>query len=44
MAGGAVLTIAINLGDHQVRFPDLPEPLFALGEAGAPAAFAAWLR
>ena len=36
---GAMLTIAINLGDAAVTFPEEPgPPLFALGEGGAPAA------
>ncbi|GGO90040.1 malto-oligosyltrehalose trehalohydrolase [Stakelama pacifica] len=44
MADGAMLTIAINLGDAAVTFPEEPgAPLFALGEGGAPASFAAWL-
>ena len=44
MADGAELTIALNLGDKAVTFPEKAgQSLFARGEAGAPASFAAWL-
>ncbi|MFT3965249.1 MAG: malto-oligosyltrehalose trehalohydrolase [Sphingobium sp.] len=44
LGDGAVLTVAINLGRDAVSFPaDTGEPIFARGEAGAPASFAAWL-
>ncbi|WP_188054761.1 malto-oligosyltrehalose trehalohydrolase [Sphingosinithalassobacter sp. CS137] len=44
MADGAELALAVNLGEADARFPRLPsEPLFALGEPGAPRSFAAWL-
>lgn len=43
---GAELTIAVNLGAEAVSFGPLPEgpPLFALGAAGEPGSFAAWLE
>ncbi|BBC73442.1 malto-oligosyltrehalose trehalohydrolase [Altererythrobacter sp. B11] len=43
MGDGVQLNIAINIGEQAVPFPSAPQPLFALGEAGAPASFAAWL-
>lgn len=44
MADGWILTLALNIGDGKVTFPSHPEePFFALGDAGAPASFAAWL-
>ena len=43
MGDGATLTIAVNLGDGIVRFPAIDDPLFALGNAGAPGSFAAGL-
>jgi maltooligosyltrehalose trehalohydrolase len=43
MGDGAVLAIAINLGTEAVAFPGHGDPIFARGEAGAPASFAAWL-
>ncbi|MFN3817842.1 malto-oligosyltrehalose trehalohydrolase [Blastomonas sp.] len=43
MADGKTLTIAVNLGDGEVGFPPAGEPLYALGTAGAPGSFAAWL-
>ncbi len=46
MGGGAELTIFVNLGADKAAVPALPsaEPLFALGKAGAPGSFAAWLE
>jgi maltooligosyltrehalose trehalohydrolase len=44
MGDGATLTIALNLGDEPVSFPELPQPLFALGAPGAPASVAVWLQ
>ncbi|MCY0096926.1 malto-oligosyltrehalose trehalohydrolase [Hoeflea ulvae] len=45
MADGSTLTIALNLGDGWVKFPAPSGALlFALGEAGGPASFAAWLN
>ncbi len=43
LADGSRLTLAINLGDEAVSFPQGGEPLFTLGDPGAPASFAAWL-
>lgn len=44
MGDGATLSIAVNLGTTTVAFPDdAGEIVFAWGEAGAPASFAAWL-
>ncbi|MEM5471869.1 malto-oligosyltrehalose trehalohydrolase [Hoeflea sp. AS60] len=44
MADGSTLVIALNLGESAVTFPS-PDGviLFALGEAGEPASFAAWI-
>jgi maltooligosyltrehalose trehalohydrolase len=44
MGDGARLTIALNLGDSPVAFPDLPQPLFARGQAGASASVAVWVE
>lgn len=46
LADESVLTIFANLGDAPVDAPELPRsgPMFALGEGGAPGAFAAWLE
>ncbi|GGC25836.1 malto-oligosyltrehalose trehalohydrolase [Novosphingobium marinum] len=42
MDDGAVLSIALNLGDEPVQFPEpVGETVFALGEPGEPAAFRA---
>ncbi len=44
LSDGATLGIALNLGDAAVTFPDSEsQPLFALGEPGQPASFAAWI-
>jgi maltooligosyltrehalose trehalohydrolase len=44
MGDGAVLCIAINLGDEAVPFPaEGGEPLYALGDLGGPASAAVWL-
>lgn len=44
--GDRRLTIFTNLGIRPVQMPRLPasEPLFALGDGGAPGAFAAWIE
>ena len=42
--GDAVLTLAINLGDAAVAVAGEGDLLFATGEVGAPASFAAWLK
>ncbi|MCG7348058.1 malto-oligosyltrehalose trehalohydrolase [Sphingomonas sp. ACRSK] len=44
MGDGATLTIALNLGDTGVSFPELAQPLFAHGEPGAPASVAVWVE
>ena len=44
MGDGARLTIALNLGDSRVVFPDLANPLFARGEPGSPASVAVWME
>lgn len=44
MGDGATLTIALNLGDTPVSFPELAQPLFAHGEPGAPASVAVWVE
>jgi maltooligosyltrehalose trehalohydrolase len=44
MGDGAVLGIALNLGDAAVEFPPVADPLFALGKPGAPASFVAWIE
>ncbi|WNO53653.1 malto-oligosyltrehalose trehalohydrolase [Stakelama saccharophila] len=45
MADGAVLGLAVNLGDTPVSFPaSRGETLFTLRHPGAPASFAAWLE
>ena len=44
MADGATLSIALNLGDDDVLFPQAAgDMLFRLGETGKPGSFAAWL-
>ena len=44
MADGAVLCVAINLGERQVSFPETEgEVLFEMGQPGAPASFRATL-
>ncbi|MET0366373.1 MAG: DUF3459 domain-containing protein, partial [Sphingobium sp.] len=44
LGNGSVLTLAINLGDERVSFPAKSDnPVFARGEQGAPASFAAWI-
>jgi maltooligosyltrehalose trehalohydrolase len=44
LADGSRLTLAINLGEDAVIFPGRAgEPLFALGDPGAPASVSAWL-
>ncbi|WP_245304279.1 malto-oligosyltrehalose trehalohydrolase [Hoeflea olei] len=44
MADGATLGIAVNLGGSDADFPDpRGEIVYALGEAGAPASFSAWI-
>ncbi|PCD03494.1 malto-oligosyltrehalose trehalohydrolase [Sphingomonas spermidinifaciens] len=42
--GEAVLTLAINLSDTAVAVSGESELLFATGEVGEPASFAAWLK
>tara|TARA_R110002020_G_scaffold58372_8_gene160081 strand:+ start:2332 stop:4032 length:1701 start_codon:yes stop_codon:yes gene_type:complete len=43
MADGSTLSVALNLGDAPVAFPDSDgDILFALGEAGMPSSFVAW--
>lgn len=43
MGDGSTLSIALNLGEAEVVFPERDGPmLFALGEAGMPSSFAAW--
>ena len=43
MADGSTLSVALNLGEARVGFPESDgDILFALGEAGAPSSFAAW--
>lgn len=45
MGDGAILTIALNLGDDRVEFPTgLPEQLHAGGGPGDPGSVAVWLR
>ncbi|WP_439534397.1 malto-oligosyltrehalose trehalohydrolase [Polymorphobacter sp.] len=44
MGDGARLTLAINLADDSVAFPEIADPLFARGEAGAPGSFRAWIE
>ncbi|MFV1918325.1 malto-oligosyltrehalose trehalohydrolase [Sphingomonas sp. MJ1 (PH-R8)] len=44
MGHGATLTIALNLGDTPVSFPEFAQPLFAQGEPGAPASVAVWVE
>jgi maltooligosyltrehalose trehalohydrolase len=43
MGEGSILTIALNLGDDGVSFPDLTDPIFAQGARGAPGSVAVWL-
>ncbi|RDE04752.1 malto-oligosyltrehalose trehalohydrolase [Sphingomonas aracearum] len=44
LADGATLTIALNLGDEAVTFPQIDAaPLHAQGDAGAPGSVAAWI-
>ncbi|MDY1006902.1 malto-oligosyltrehalose trehalohydrolase [Sphingomonas sp. CFBP9019] len=44
LGDGAVLTIALNLGEDPVAFPEASgEMLFAQGDAGQPASVAVWL-
>ncbi|MDD1452975.1 hypothetical protein NHF48_021965 [Sphingomonas sp. H160509] len=44
MGDGAILTIALNLGDDIVDFPPLEvSPIFAEGEPGEAASVAVWL-
>ncbi|MBW4329273.1 malto-oligosyltrehalose trehalohydrolase [Stakelama sp. CBK3Z-3] len=44
MGDGALLTLAINLGDAPVCFPEAGgEAIFTLGKAGDPASFSAWV-
>lgn len=43
MGDGATLTLAINLADQPAAFPEMADPLFALGEAGSPGSFGAWI-
>lgn len=44
MGDGTTLTVALNLGDAAVAFPaDMPEPLYADGDAGAGGSVAFWL-
>ncbi len=44
MADGAVLTIALNLGDNAVEFPTIDaSPIFNEGEPGQSASVAVWL-
>ena len=44
MADGAVLTIALNLGDDIVEFPaNVASPIFSEGEPGQSASMAVWL-
>lgn len=44
LGDGSVLTVAINLGEEGVSFPaQSGSPVFARGEAGGPASFAAWI-
>ena len=43
MGDGALLTIAINLGDETVGFPSTPPADFALGEPGATGSIAVWM-
>ena len=45
MADGAVLTIALNLGDEAVAFPEIEAaPIFADGELGESGSVAVWLE
>ncbi|MBB3911767.1 malto-oligosyltrehalose trehalohydrolase [Sphingomonas desiccabilis] len=44
MGDGATLTIALNLADAPVCFPELAQPLFARGEPGAAASVAVWVE
>jgi len=45
MGDGATLTIAFNIGSESVSFAGPgTAPLFALGEAGAPGSFSAWIE
>lgn len=45
MGDGALLTIAINLGDAAVAFPGVSAtPLFALGDRGAAGSVAVWIE
>ncbi|UZK69927.1 malto-oligosyltrehalose trehalohydrolase [Sphingomonas sp. S1-29] len=44
MGDGGTLTLAINLADASVGFPEIADPLFVLGEAGAPGSFGAWIE
>lgn len=43
MGDGAELTIAINIGEEAVHFPDHGDPFFSLGQPGDPSSFAAFL-
>jgi maltooligosyltrehalose trehalohydrolase len=43
LAGDRVLTIAINLGDAAVTFPQAGDLLFSEGKVGAAASAAVWL-
>jgi maltooligosyltrehalose trehalohydrolase len=40
---GEILTILLNLGDEPVAIPSPATALYAIGVAGSPASFAAWL-
>ena len=45
MGDGAILTIALNLGDEAVAFPEIEAaPIFADGELGQPGSVAVWLE
>ena len=45
MGDDAVLTIALNLGDEAVAFPEIEAaPTHADGEAGQPGSIAVWLE
>lgn len=44
MGDGSTLTIAVNLGDAAVRFPDTDDAFFLLGKGGDPSSLAAWLE
>ena len=40
---GEILTILLNLGDEPVSLPSPAAPLYASGDPGSPASFAAWV-